>query len=422
MNNEFDYLKSRRQNLLGNVRGMVDLEKGHPVGYINTYGKQKQADGSWKYVGKGRKGAGASTTGVAHQPAAKVEEGKVDLNYIKQDIKDIVRTGGIDKNEKVKRMLNIGMNDSKMMEKLTGASLSSILAKMEVKGMNHQDSNLKEEEFKNLMPIVPVAERWNSYKLYLDMIASPDAGTRSLIAYGSGGVGKTYNMQQVMIEKNGLVAFDQDQHVAGSPDYDLVKITGKSTPTAMYKALYEHNGKVIVFDDCDSVLENDDAVNILKGALDTNGDGTISYGTSARMKLADGTDAPKRFKFTGKAVFISNLTAKQMPQPLRSRAMTVDLTMTASETIETMKKIVPHMAFYNNAGEAIYVSPEERTNAMNLIEKYADQIDIGDLNARTLGQVALVNRQANRANARAVEANEPIPYPNWEYAALSMLQ
>ena len=31
-----------------------DIEKGHPAGYINAHGKQKQADGSWKYVGKGK--------------------------------------------------------------------------------------------------------------------------------------------------------------------------------------------------------------------------------------------------------------------------------------------------------------------------------------------------------------------------------
>lgn len=33
---------------------LEDIEKGHPVGYINAHGKQKQADGSWKYVGKNK--------------------------------------------------------------------------------------------------------------------------------------------------------------------------------------------------------------------------------------------------------------------------------------------------------------------------------------------------------------------------------
>jgi len=31
-----------------------EFSKGHPVGYINKYGKQKQGDGSWKYVGGGK--------------------------------------------------------------------------------------------------------------------------------------------------------------------------------------------------------------------------------------------------------------------------------------------------------------------------------------------------------------------------------
>lgn len=50
-----------RENLVkGFSQGLTPLElekgrKAHPVGYINNYREKKMADGTWKYVGKGKK-------------------------------------------------------------------------------------------------------------------------------------------------------------------------------------------------------------------------------------------------------------------------------------------------------------------------------------------------------------------------------
>src|SRR5690606_15920035 len=50
---------SMYNNVVGNIleksEDNDELEKAHPVGYINAHGKQKQADGTWKYVGKAKK-------------------------------------------------------------------------------------------------------------------------------------------------------------------------------------------------------------------------------------------------------------------------------------------------------------------------------------------------------------------------------
>lgn len=316
--------------------------------------------------------------------------------------------------EQMSLITSAGIADPEKVVELTNADLSHVMKYMSAKGIEpvKQDFNIQDElaklesmEVKKKMPKVPVKQRWEAYRMFLDMVAEGLA--KSAIAYGTGGVGKTYNLKQ-SFDGHGLREFGPGE-IVGSDNYDYVKITGKSTPTAMYKALYEHNGKIVVFDDCDSVLKDETSINILKGALDTTGDGTISYASGKRIKGTEGAEIPQRFQFDGRAVFVSNLTPSEMPQPLRSRALTIDLTMTASETIEIMRTFIDKMPFQDNKGRVIDVSQENRKAAIDFMAKYQNDLDIGDINARTLGQVALIKKKSEQAGKS-----------NWENVALAM--
>lgn len=258
------------------------------------------------------------------------------------------------------------------------------------------------------LPPVSVQDRWDSYETFIDMVI--DGLGKSAISYGIGGVGKTYTVTQALKRRN-LQEYLEDVHLPGSDSYDYIKITGKSTATAMYKALYEHNGKLIIFDDCDSVLLDPTSVNILKGALDTTGDGTISYGSAKKIKDSDGEPVPQRFSFNGKVIFISNLPAKDMPQPLRSRSLTINLSMTAKETIERMRTFIDTMPFQDNHGNPIQVNAEDRKAAIDFLDENSDKIDIGDLNARTLGQIALIKKKVRESNSHL----------DWKKVAIAML-
>jgi len=218
----------------------------------------------------------------------------------------------------------------------------------------------------------------------------------------------TYNRREIF-DANNLREFQNGQ-MKGSPDYDFVKITGKVTPMKMYQALYEHNGKILVFDDCDSVLKDETSINILKGALDTSDKRTIEYGSGRKIKDDDGVEIPQRFDFEGQAVFISNLEPDEMPQPLRSRSLCIDLTMTADDTLEMMGTFVEKMPIKDARGNDIGVSSEDRQAAIKFLDKYKDQMDIGDLNARTLGQIALIRDQARKMGM-----------DNWEQMALTTI-
>ena len=111
--------------------------------------------------------------------------------------------------------------------------------------------------------------------------------TPSIVVVGQGGLGKTHSVLAT-IKENFI------------DDFMVVK--GYSTARGLYNTLYDNNGKLIVFDDCDSVLEDRVALNILKSALDSYEKRTISW--SARMNKSD--VYPQSFDFTGRIIFISN--------------------------------------------------------------------------------------------------------------------
>lgn len=207
---------------------------------------------------------------------------------------------------------------------------------------------------------------------------------KSLIIYGTGGTGKTYTTTKEL-EKLGKVPFDEDEHMIGSENYDYISVTGKVTPAALYRILYEHNGKQILFDDCDSFLKDDDAVNVLKGALDTSGDGTVNWQSSAKIKDSKGEEMPKRFKFKGSAIFISNLSADKVPQPLKSRSLRVDMSMSKEQTIDRINFILDKIDF-----KLPGTTMEDKREVLNYLKENLTVTD--DVNVRTLKSLLVLKK------------------------------
>jgi len=150
--------------------------------------------------------------------------------------------------------------------------------------------------------------------------------TPSLIVTGEGGLGKTHSVTET-IQSNDLT----------NDEYIFFK--GYSTARGLYNTLYDNNGKLIIFDDCDSVLDDKVALNILKSALDSYEKRTISW--MAKMNKND--EYPQQFEFTGRIIFISNKSIGDVNEAIRSRSLTVDLTMTPSDKIERMSAILENI-------------------------------------------------------------------------------
>ena len=150
---------------------------------------------------------------------------------------------------------------------------------------------------------------------------------RAMIVSGPPGVGKSHGVTQQM-EKASM--FDK---IAGKrPRFEVVK--GAMSGIGLFAILYKYSDSknVLVFDDCD-VWEDPDALNVLKGALDSGKTRRISWNKDSRLLREDGI--PNSFNFNGSVIFITNLNfadrrsakIKAHLDALQSRCHYLDLTI-----------------------------------------------------------------------------------------------
>jgi hypothetical protein len=204
-----------------------------------------------------------------------------------------------------------------------------------------------------------VTERFNFIDTFVGMIVKKNLN--SLIITGDGGLGKTHSVVE------GLKARGLTEDTIGELDGDFVVIKGFSTAKALYRTLWENNGKVIVFDDADSVHKDPIGANILKGALDSGDKRVISWGAEVRGE----DELPSRFEFFGRVIFISNLPLVKFPQALLSRSMKVDLTLNTEEKLDRIEHVMGEVR-----GEA-----SDKRAVVQFLRKHADKIT--DLNVRS---------------------------------------
>ena len=223
-----------------------------------------------------------------------------------------------------------------------------------------------------------INDRFSFVEKLVKMVAS---GTQaSAVITGQGGLGKTYTVMKTLDQAgykdiSDLASFEAGAAVNMSKCYTTVK--GYSTAKGMYRTLFENNGGVIVFDDCDAVLKDPVALNILKGALDSYGRRIISWNADMRDE-----DLPRSFTFTGKVIFISNMNAENIDQAIRSRSMMIDLSMSSDQKIERMETLAGMEEFMSEFEMA------HKLDAIVLIKELKDTAK--DISLRTLIQVTKI--------------------------------
>lgn len=211
-----------------------------------------------------------------------------------------------------------------------------------------------------------------------------DGEQASVIVTGPGGLGKTFNVLNAL-KKCGLqdvsllAEFDIGEVLATRKSFVVVK--GYSTPKGLYRTLYEFRKGVIVFDDCDSVLKDPVSLNLLKAALDSYDKRIISWRADIRDE-----DLPTSFEFTGRVVFISNMSSVQLDQAIITRSMVVDLSMTTAQKVERMKFILNQDDFMPEYSTSI------KKDAIALIESVKEKVK--ELSLRTLIQVVKIRKGA----------------------------
>lgn len=167
---------------------------------------------------------------------------------------------------------------------------------------------------------------------------------RAMIVSGPPGVGKSFGVEKVLAKYEVLADIANDSKLK---KFEVVK--GAMSALGLYKKLYEYSDSrsILVLDDCDSVLLDDVALNILKAALDSGEKRTISWNTDSRSLESEGI--PNSFDFNGGCIFISNLkfdnvrsrTLADHLAALESRCHYLDLTIdTPREKLLRIEQIV----------------------------------------------------------------------------------
>lgn len=228
-----------------------------------------------------------------------------------------------------------------------------------------------------------INERFGFVEKLVTMVASNVQP--SAVITGEGGLGKTYTVTKTL-EANGykdisdLAEFQVGQVVNTRKCFTMVK--GFSTAKGLYRTLFENNKSIIVFDDCDAVLKDPVALNLLKGALDSYGKRIISWNADMRDE-----DLPRSFNFEGRVIFISNMDQDRIDQAIRSRSMMIDLSMTLDQKIDRMEFIAKSAEFLPEYDAKI------KSDALSLIREIKDECK--EISLRTLISVTKV-RASNK--------------------------
>lgn len=223
-----------------------------------------------------------------------------------------------------------------------------------------------------------INQRFGFLEQMVSMVA--DKTMVSCVITGEGGLGKSYTVLK-SLETAGLTNitdladFQVGQKLNLTKCYRIIK--GFSTAKGLYRTLFECNGMTIVFDDCDSILKDDVARNLLKGALDSFNKRYISWMADMRDD-----DLPKSFEFTGRVIFVSNMPLDKIDQAIRTRCMVVDLSMTEGQKLERMEVIAKSDEFLPE------VEDRAKTEALSFLKSQVGKIP--NMSLRSLIQVSKI--------------------------------
>ena len=231
---------------------------------------------------------------------------------------------------------------------------------------------------------------------------------RAMIVSGPPGVGKSFGVE-TQLEKAAM--FDK---IAGKRvRFEIVK--GAMTPIGLYCTLYKYSDpkNVLVFDDCDSVFQDDLALNILKAALDSGKRRRICWNSDSAMLRREGV--PDTFEFKGSAIFITNLKFENLKskklqdhlEALQSRCHFLDLTIDSErDKILRIKQVhrdtdgglFKEYDFADgNTGESILDFMQTNKNklrelSLRMALKIADLVKVSPSNWRMLAESTVMKR------------------------------
>lgn len=204
--------------------------------------------------------------------------GNVDTSDIETDTGEEVETGPLSARDEDEKLLQkaksfrniaskglitiLGRSPKGKFVRMPGAEeLAAQLERMLSRQLHANGDSTMEEQYEDLIEKVKLVTGQSDY-------------VKSLLIVGAPSSGKTFSVMKT-IKESGLIA-----------GQDYVSKKGSITPPQLYRVLISQNNGICIFDDCDSVVDNDKGVNMLKGALDTDPIREVSNDTARTIDTA----------------------------------------------------------------------------------------------------------------------------------------
>jgi hypothetical protein len=222
------------------------------------------------------------------------------------------------------------------------------------------------------------------FQILEDMTKAVKKGeVRAMIVSGPPGVGKSFGVEAVLNKEDLFNTLAQRK-----PKFQIVK--GATSSVGLYAKLFEYAdaGNVLVFDDCDTILMEEESLNTLKGALDSSEHRYISWNKDSRLLRTTGV--PDRFEFCGAVIFITNIKfdfvrSKKLRDhllALESRCHYIDLQMdTNREKMLRIRQIVGEGML-----QRYYFDESEKAEIIDFIDKH--QSTLRELSLRMVLKIA----------------------------------
>ena len=185
----------------------------------------------------------------------------------------------------------------------------------------------------------------------------------SLVITGGAGLGKTYLVKKTLTDM-GLEEAKQ-----------FVHFKGRATAAGLFVTIYENADKIIVLDDCDSVFKDTDAVNLLKAALDSYDTRKLSYISTKPLKDTYGDPVPRHFEFTGKIIFISNISQSKLDDAIKSRSFVADISMNTKQMFQRIDELKDVME--------TKIPSEVKEKALEIMKSLEKKYDGVEINLRS---------------------------------------
>lgn len=218
-----------------------------------------------------------------------------------------------------------------------------------------------------------------------------DESKNLVVAYGTGGVGKTYNVMKNDVIKEGLA------------NGSIVKFTGGTTPAGFLEMLYNNRDKKIILDDFDMVFNDPKMLNVLSVLSRSDEERIVTKPTSS----SDSGDVPPAFEFTGKIMVISNIDIEDEAksgnnagyfEAILANSGKVNLKMTKKETWDLINNYILHkdgkvnhdLKFRDSIGQEIEATDEDREELSQFFKNNWENMI--ELSGRTLAKANAIQQ------------------------------